>query len=78
MPDSSEENRSDTVLEFLERLRAGTADRGAMIALWHVVYTLSGRAKIDIAAPQPGWSLQVMPSGDARHIMLIAEGERSP
>jgi len=65
-----------TAHEFLQHLRAGTADRGAMIALWHLVYTLRGRAKIDIAEPKPGWILQVRPSGDARHVMLIAEGER--
>src|SRR5688572_9801113 len=58
--------RPTTAHEFLERLRAGTADSGAMIALWHLVYTLRGRAKIDIAEPKPGWSLQVRPSGDAR------------
>ena len=67
-----------TAHEFLARLRAGTADRGAMIALWHLVYTLRGRAKIDIAEPKLGWSLQARPSGDARHVMLIAEGEREP
>ena len=67
-----------TAHAFLEHLRAGTADRGAMIALWHLVYTLRGRAKIDIAEPKAGWILQVRPSGDARHVMLIAEGEREP
>ena len=64
-----------TAHAFLQHLRAGTADRGAIIAVWHLVYT---RAKIDIAEPKPGWILQVVLSGDARHVMLIAEGEREP
>lgn len=47
------------------------------MVIWHLVRTLNGSAKIDIAAPQKGWSLRLRPSPDARYVNLIAEGERS-
>jgi hypothetical protein len=69
---------SQTVLEFFEKLRAGTADEAACIVIWHLVKTLNGSAKIDIAAPTEGWSLKLRPSYDARYVSLIAEGESKP
>jgi hypothetical protein len=69
---------ADTAHDFLEALRAGTADRGACIVIWHVVRTLNGAAKIDITAPKDGWSLKLRPSPDARYVNLFAEGERKP
>jgi hypothetical protein len=66
-----------TAHEFFEKLRAGTADEAACIVIWHLVQTLNGNAKIDIAAPKEGWSLKLRPSHDARYVSLIAEGERS-
>lgn len=66
----------DTAHEFLEALRAGTADEGATIVIWHLVRTLHGSAKIDIAAPAEGWSLNLRPSPDARYVNLIAQGEQ--
>lgn len=68
---------TDTAHDFLEALRAGTADEGASIVIWHLVRTLNGSAKVDIAAPKEGWSLKLRSSPDARFVNLSAEGEQS-
>jgi hypothetical protein len=69
---------ADTAHDFLEALRAGTADEAACIVIWHLVRTLNGSAKVDVAAPKEGWSLKLRPSPDARYVNLFAEGERKP
>jgi len=66
----------DTADEFLRAVEEGTADRGAQIAIWHLVHTLGGRAKIDIASPNDGWSLEVQPTPDARYVALVAHCSR--
>jgi len=66
---------AETATDFLKALQAGTADQSASILLWHLVYRFTGTAKLDIAAPKPGWSLRVQSTPDARYIVLIADGE---
>ncbi len=66
-----------TAEEFLAAVTAGTADRGACMVIWHLVRTLNGSAKIDIAAPEEGWSLKVRPSPDARSVNLFARANGS-
>jgi hypothetical protein len=65
---------ADTAHVFLEALRAGTANKGATLVIWHLVRTLNGSAKVDIPAPTEGWSLKVRPSPDARYVNLV-DGE---
>jgi hypothetical protein len=64
-----------TAADFIESLRMGTADEGATIALWHLVYILNRGIKIDMAAPQDGWALRVKYSPDARYVNLFAQGK---
>jgi hypothetical protein len=60
---------------FVQQIADGTADEGAMIALWHVVHDSGGRFVIDLTEPLPGWTLKVETRTYSRRVVLVATGE---
>jgi hypothetical protein len=64
------------ITEFIEQVRNGTADEGAVMALWHAAQAHGHReVTIDLGEPLPGWSLEVKEHHvHSRYVVLVAKG----
>jgi hypothetical protein len=66
------------VADFIRSIEDGSADTGALMALWHLIKrTNNGRVVVDYAEPSPGWRLRTERHPVSRYVILVAEGEPS-
>jgi hypothetical protein len=64
------------IAKFIREIRAGTADQGAVMALWQAVRRSPHPVPVDMCEPQEGWQLKIQdPPNNSRYVYLTAEGK---